>query len=84
MEMESMSNKTAVALKEAMRLCEWIEQHPHERGSINTQASAVANMIRALQARPQRPVLWVHRDNPALTTTREPLSPDWIPLVEAQ
>jgi len=79
-----MSNKTNVALKEALRLCEWIEQHPHERGSINGQAQQVASMIRALQARPQRPVLWVHRDNPALTTTREPLSPDWIPLVEAQ
>ena len=79
-----MSNKTAVALKESLRLCEWIEQHPHERGSINGQAQAVANMIRALQARPQRPVLWVHRDNRGLTTEKEPLGADWIALVEAQ
>ena len=79
-----MSNKNAVVLKEALRLCEWIEQNPHQRGSINGQAQAVANMIRALQARPQRPVLWVHRDNHALTTEREPLGADWIPLVEAQ
>ena len=79
-----MSNKNAVVLKEALRLCEWIEQNPHQRGSINGQAQAVANMIRALQARPQRPVLWVHRDNRALTTEREPLGADWIPLVEAQ
>ena len=79
-----MSNKTNIALKEALRLCEWLEKHPHERGSINTQASAVANMIRALQARPQKPVLWVHRDNPALTTTREPLGADWIALGEIE
>ena len=79
-----MSNKTAIALKEAMRLCEWIEQHPHQRGSINGQAQAVANMIRALQARPQRPVMWMHRDNQNLTTTREPLAPDWIALGEIE
>ena len=78
-----MTNKTAVALKEALRLCEWLEKHPHQRGSINGQAQQVASMIRALQA-PQKPVLWVHRDNRALTTEREPLGADWIALVEAQ
>jgi hypothetical protein len=41
-------------------------------------------MIRALQARPQKPVLWVHRDNRGLTTEKEPLGADWIALVEAQ
>ena len=79
-----MSNKTNIALKEALRLCEWLEQSPHQRGSINGQAQQVASMIRALQARPQKTVLWVHRDNRALTTEREPLGADWIALVEAQ
>jgi hypothetical protein len=82
MEMESMTTYTT--LKEALRLCEWIEQHPHQRGSINGQAQAVANMIRALQARPQRPVMWMHRDNPNLTTTRDPLGADWIALGEIE
>lgn len=37
-------------LRSALALCEWIDESPHRRGSINGQASQVAHSIRAALA----------------------------------
>jgi hypothetical protein len=53
-------------------------------GEVAAIGNRMADLLRKLAtAYPDRkPVMWMHRNNHGLTTTREPLGPDWIALGE--
>ena len=74
---------------EAMRLVhEWsVRPSADSRpGDVVALGNKMADLLRKVATHypTKKPVMWMHRDNPHLTTTRDPLGADWIALVEAQ
>ena len=52
-------------------------------GQVVALGNQMADLLRAVAAAyppTRKPVMWMHRDNPQLTTQRDPLGGDWVAL----
>lgn len=73
-----MTTPLSTVTRNALALCDRLAATPHRASELNHHAAVVAAQLRTAL---RTPVLWMHRDNPALTTAREPLgTAAWVPL----